>query len=213
MATGAHTWLGLTTVNCLSPLVDNPNRLRLASAALSRLRQGDAWTNWTASARVTVATAQVATREEAQTKFLEALADGHTATKAAGIAGVARASLYNWREQDEEFAEAWNHAVISGTDVLEDEAFDRAVNGVPVEIYGKDGELVKTTFDKSDRLLEFLLRARAPERFRERHTVDHTGGQRHEVAITVESEQAQRVLASLEAAGVIKPPTRRELEA
>ena len=89
--------------------------------------------------------------------------------------------------------------------MLEDEASDRAVNGVPVEHYGSNGELRKVTQNRSARLLEFLMRARDPERFGDRHRVQHTGGQTHEVALQFEREEAKGGLDTLAAAESLRP--------
>lgn len=57
------------------------------------------------------------------------------------------------------FAAEWDEAVDEGTDVLEDVAFRRAVDG-------------------SDRLLIFLLKARRPEKFRDGYEGADAGLQR-----------------------------------
>ena len=51
--------------------------------------------------------------------FLEALAEGATVTTAAKAAGVGRATAYDRRKLDKEFASAWDDAVEQATDELE----------------------------------------------------------------------------------------------
>jgi transposase-like protein len=42
--------------------------------------------------------------------FLTSLAEGASVTAAARIAGIGRASLYDWRWSDANFADAWDSA-------------------------------------------------------------------------------------------------------
>ena len=93
---------------------------------------------------------------EKRERFCGILADGSSVTAAAEAIGISRASLYNAREIDPDFAAAWNDAVERGTDTLEDEAVKRARNS-------------------SDTLLIFLLKGRRPEKFKERFVAEHSG--------------------------------------
>ena len=90
---------------------------------------------------------------EKRTSFLSVLADGASVSQAALSIDVKRPSLYAMRNKDQEFREDWDDAVEAGTDCLEDEAVRRAR-------------------ESSDVLLIFMLKARRPDRFRERSTVD-----------------------------------------
>lgn len=81
--------------------------------------------------------------------FLEILRDGGSVTTACQAIGVKRQSIYQRRANDPDFKEAWDDAVESGTDRLEDEAVKRARNS-------------------SDLLLIFMLKARRPHLYRER---------------------------------------------
>jgi len=46
--------------------------------------------------------------------FIEALAQGHTVTRATKIAGINDRSPYLWRQKDPEFAELWDQAIEAG---------------------------------------------------------------------------------------------------
>lgn len=106
----------------------------------------------------------VADRRQA---FLEALAQSGNVTEACEQSGLSRASAYRLRRSDEVFAAAWTEAREAGTDALEDEAVRRATQGVEEEVfYG--GKPVGTQRKYSDALLQFLLKARRPEKFRDR---------------------------------------------
>ena len=86
--------------------------------------------------------------------FLAALEDTHLVCEAARRAGVGRRTVYDRRKRDEAFAEAWDEVIEHSTEVLEQIAVRRAAEG-------------------SDQLLMFLLRARRPEVYVERHQVRH----------------------------------------
>jgi len=113
-------------------------------------------------------------RETPRDRFLRALALGSTVSNAAATAGISRRRVYELREDDAEFAAAWASAIEEGTDLLEDEATRRAYRGVdtPCIYRGKIGDTYRTY---SDTLLIFLLKARRPEKYRERFTQELTG--------------------------------------
>lgn len=114
-------------------------------------------------------------RAAAQRKaFLAALSDGLSISGAARQAGVARGTLYHWRDDDPDFAMGWRDAEEAGADALEDEALRRAVSGLvePVFYGGKEvGEVRKY----SDSLLVFLLKARRPDKYRDRVSAEVSG--------------------------------------
>lgn len=83
-------------------------------------------------------------RAEKKALFLDLLREGATVADAVDGIKSSRQTVYRWRNEDEEFDEAWEDAVEKGTDELEKAARDRALKG-------------------SDTLLIFLLKARRPE--------------------------------------------------
>jgi hypothetical protein len=87
-------------------------------------------------------------------------------TRAAEAAGVSRRAPYDWRADDASFAEAWDEALEAACDALEAEARRRAYEGWEEPVYQK-GALVGRIRKYSDRLLEVLLRAHRPEKYRE----------------------------------------------
>lgn len=76
------------------------------------------------------------------------------------MAGISRSSAYEWRNADKSFADAWDEAEQIAVDSLEQVAWDRAK--------GK-GE------DRSDRMLEILLKAHRREKYVERVAAELTG--------------------------------------
>jgi transposase-like protein len=67
---------------------------------------------------------------EKDAKFFEFLSQGASVTAAARAAGYTRSRVYEWRKADAEFAAAWDDSLGRGTDLLEDEALRRAMDGV-----------------------------------------------------------------------------------
>jgi hypothetical protein len=94
-----------------------------------------------------------------RTAFLAALAKGLPVAGAAAAAGVNRTLLYKWRTRLPSFAAAWDDAVMTAIDRVEDEALRRAMHGVerPVLYRGKQVGNV-TTYN--DRMLMLLLERR-----------------------------------------------------
>ena len=112
--------------------------------------------------------------------FLEALSNGWSVRHAAVHAGRHWRRFYTLRDRDEAFAKEWQEAVEAGVDVLEQEAYRRAVEGVDEPVY-QGGEMVGTVRRYSDRLLEFLIRGRRPSVYRD------TAGLDARVSIVLES--------------------------
>jgi len=104
--------------------------------------------------------------DERQKTFIEALADTGSVAAACRQVDMTTVGAYYLRRQPgaEEFRTAWEKAINLGVQRLEDIAMDRALNGVDVPIYSY-GELIGTRKSYNDRLLMFMLRNRAPERF------------------------------------------------
>ena len=103
---------------------------------------------------------------ERQLGFIEALADLGSVRAAANAVGMTPESAYMLRrhEQAAGFRKAWEAALDRGVERLEDAAMERALNGVEVPVYSY-GKLVGTRRVFNDRLLMFILRNRAAQRF------------------------------------------------
>jgi hypothetical protein len=95
--------------------------------------------------------------KERREQFLDALRQGCSVSLAARQAGFSRQAAYAARKVDPQFGEAWDDAIETGTDRLEDVAALRAAAS-------------------SDALLIFLLKGRRPEKFSDRHSLS-LGGQ------------------------------------
>lgn len=105
-------------------------------------------------------------KAEVQHAFIQALAE--TGSVRAACARVKRADhgayMLRRHPEAEEFRRAWDAALDIGLRRIEDLAMDRALNGHEQPMYSY-GKLVGTRTVYNDRLLMFMLRNRAPERF------------------------------------------------
>lgn len=122
-------------------------------------------------------------------KFLKALAEGDSATGAAEKAGLGRRTVYTWRKEDEDFEREWDAAIEAGTDILEDEAKKRAVEG-------------------SDTLLMFLLNGRRPEKYRPKTQISGVINHNHSHSVAVsETDRLLSGIAQRPEAGTLTEPT------
>lgn len=106
--------------------------------------------------------------------FLAEYSQCGNVSRAARAAGVCRTTIYDWLERDEKFSMAMKLAEAEATEVLEEEARRRAVDGTAKPVY-QGGQLVGHVQEYSDTLLIFLLKGLKPEKYRERYDVKHGG--------------------------------------
>jgi hypothetical protein len=139
----------------------------------------------------------------ARERFLAHLGNGHTIKSSAAAAAPkvpGTKAWYRLRKTDAEFAELWDEALEEGIQQLEEEARRRAVEGVTVPIMYR-GEQVASVQEFSDTLLIFLLKAKRPEVYRDRHHVEHHGLPAAEVKLTFDPSP---LVGSAEALGVAR---------
>lgn len=87
--------------------------------------------------------------------------------RAAKMSGITRQTHYDWMRNDARYAAVFNEEVRPiAVSCLEDEAMRRAT-GYEEDIYFQ-GVKVGTTIKYSDKLMELLLKANAPEKYRDR---------------------------------------------
>lgn len=106
-------------------------------------------------------------RNAKQNAFLNALAKTGTVKGAAQLSGESRANHYRWLE-DDAYRVGVGRARQMAADLLEDEAWRRGVEGDERAVYNRHGVRVDTVRYYSDRLLEKLLAANLPEKYKER---------------------------------------------
>lgn len=105
--------------------------------------------------------------EEKQRRFIEVLADTGLVGLAAKEVGMSRKSAYALRRAAHAgaFARAWDRARALSGALIEDIAFERAIEGVEIETYDGHGNLARVSTVYNDRLLTFLLRHLKPETY------------------------------------------------
>ncbi|RME68413.1 MAG: hypothetical protein D6782_01170, partial [Alphaproteobacteria bacterium] len=97
-----------------------------------------------------------------QRRFLKALAQTANVSASAAAAGLSRSAVYRQRAGDAAFAEAWDEALNTALDALEEALMKRAIQGVDKPVfYG--GKPCGSTRTYSDALAMFLLKSRRPE--------------------------------------------------
>lgn len=97
--------------------------------------------------------------EEKQRRFIEVLADTGLVGTAAKAVGMSRETAYRLRRSDHgaAFARAWDAARHHAGGLIEDIAFERAIEGVEHEVYNDCGEVVGARLVHDNRLLKWLL--------------------------------------------------------
>jgi hypothetical protein len=105
--------------------------------------------------------------EEKQRRFIEVLADTGLVTKAAKAVGLSRESAHRLRRQPHaaDFARAWDIAREHAAGLLEDIAFERAIEGVEQDIHDRDGNVVGAKLVHDSGMLKWLLVHLKPERY------------------------------------------------
>ena len=105
-------------------------------------------------------------KPEVQRAFIEALAETGSVRSACRRVNRADHGAYLLRRHPgaQEFRAAWDAALDIGMRRIEDVAMDRALHGVEVPVYSY-GKLVGSRTVYNDRLVMFMLRNRAPDRF------------------------------------------------
>jgi hypothetical protein len=109
--------------------------------------------------------------------FLEVLARSGNVSLACFAADTDRQNAYQLRDRDLAFRELWDAALEMAADLLEEEAWRRACEGVERYVVSQ-GKIVMAPdgkplieFHYSDMLLDRLLRAHRPQKFRDNHNI------------------------------------------
>ena len=118
--------------------------------------------------------------------FLEALGQGYSISGAAELADIGRTTIYNQLREKKDFSDEVDKAIEVGTDRLVDEARRRALIGIDEQVIwkgaasviedGKGNKRALTVKRYSDVLLMFLLNARRPNKYKQRHELTGKDG-------------------------------------
>lgn len=114
------------------------------------------------------------TPEKRKELFLEYLREKPNITKAARWAGWTRQWVYVLRDEDPDFAKAWDEALEESVDLCEGELHRRAFDGTLKPVY-QGGVKVGTVREYSDTLAIFLMKAHRPDKYREMTRTELTG--------------------------------------
>jgi len=98
--------------------------------------------------------------------FIAKLSKSPNVSAAARSAKVSRQTVYRVREEEPEFAAAWDEALAISLDDAEGELYRRAVKGTVKPVF-QGGVQVGGVREYSDTLLIFMLKAHKPEVYRE----------------------------------------------
>lgn len=109
-----------------------------------------------------------------QEAFIDKFCQTANVTKAAKALKIGRRTVYLWLQNDKWFKKQMEEANVVALGVLEDEATRRAVEGTNKPVFYK-GDMCGLVREYSDTLMIVLLKARAPEKYRERISNEVTG--------------------------------------
>lgn len=112
-----------------------------------------------------------------QRRFLVAYAQCGNMSRTARVTGISFVNHYQTWRQEPLYAKAFAVARRCAVDLLEEEAFRRAVKGCRRPVFYK-GARCGYVREYSDSVLQMLLRANKPKKYRERHDINqNTSGE------------------------------------
>src|SRR6266516_3877685 len=136
--------------------------------------------------------------------FLDHFARYGNISAAARQAGIERKTVYRWQEHDDAFAAAFRDAELQAVDVLAEEAWRRAHDGVESTrtMYWR-GEVVgvEQEIKYSDRLLEFLLKGQPPTASAEGSRLQHAGANGEQLDLAALVGLARATVSDADATG------------
>lgn len=106
--------------------------------------------------------------------FFDTLAATDHVRKAVSASGLARRTVYAWRDSDPEFAQRWTDAREAYVDRLEAEAYRRAVEGIDKGVWHQ-GQQVGLEKQYSDSLLLAMLRAKRSREYGDKSKFEVSG--------------------------------------
>ena len=118
-----------------------------------------------------MAQAYTETTQRQREAFLDALAHDPSVTHACKAAKIGRRTVYDLRQRDSDFAQGWEEMQGLGIGAVEDELWRRGAKGWLEPVF-QGGRRVGSVRKYSDTAAIFMLKAHAPERYRETMRVD-----------------------------------------
>ena len=112
-------------------------------------------------------------------RFLRAIAEGASTSKAANALEMSRSGVYYQRSVDPDFAAAWEEALELAADLYEDRLHDMALDS------------------RHPAPVIFQLKNRRPDKWRDQHEIKTTVEHHHTFSVQELSPERQRALAEL----------------
>lgn len=128
--------------------------------------------------------------QEKKEELCVAILETGNVSKACQMCEVSRTAAYAHKEEDEDFSDAWDEAIVESIELMEAEARRRAVEGVLEPVYYQ-GEKVGLIRKYSDTLLMFLLKGKKPKEFRDNHSVLLGGDSENPLGINYKHDPAK----------------------
>lgn len=114
------------------------------------------------------------TKKERQADFIEWFSEYASISRAAKKAKIHRSVIYDWLKKEKAFKKLFEDACEAALGSLEDEAVRRAYEGMNKPVF-QGGKKVGSVREYSDTLLIVLLKARAPEKYKDRVYNEQSG--------------------------------------
>lgn len=102
---------------------------------------------------------------ERKRKFLKALSETGSVSKACSAVGISRMTAYQHRQKHNAFAERWELALAKATASFEELYHDRVREGDEVTEYDSDGNVTKRTIKKAAKPVESVLKTLDPDKY------------------------------------------------
>ncbi len=132
-----------------------------------------------------------------QGRFLREFARTGSVSAACRAAGLARRTVYNWRDADADFRRRWEAARERGVGRLHDEAMARAMVGDEIPVW-HDGRIVDHVREPDSRVLWRLLQAFQAETYGPRAAELRAKAER-DAELTRRLDEADKRVAAYEA--------------
>lgn len=126
---------------------------------------------------------------EARLKALVNYAEFGQKIRAADAAGINPRTINRRIAEDSEFRDQWALAEEAFVECLRTELRDRAFRGQLTEKFDRAGNLISSTWVKSDALLLALLRAHAPKLFGDKKQIETKTSVTHEHILTLDTSK------------------------
>lgn len=146
---------------------------------------------------------------EKQRRFIETLADTGLVNVACKAVGMSRASAYQLRRAAHggPFARAWDAARRHAGGLVEDIAFERAIEGTEQEVLNREGDVVATRLVHDNGLLKWLLSHLKPERYGSNRPSEAPPGEAEPIPVLEESLRAMEPALPAPAEQLLDPAT------